>query len=372
MSDEAGVVAGGEVASAAPATVDNSPLSVREAVAAYAERTKREEDTNSSGGAPAEAAATETKSAVEAGAAPSSEGPGETQGDDPADLPPIDRPRSWSKDDDDDWNALPRARQEKIAANERAREAEINRRINEAAEARKAAEAELAKATETSKALAAELPKLEAAAEKWFGDQYPEFKTYDDVVNMARQAEALSQTDPFTSQAMIARITAWREHQQQKAMELSAARDAAKRLEEQKQSEWKSFVQAESEAFENDVPEFKAKKAEYTEKAAQALLDLGFSKEELQKLASGEEKISIFDRRVQKLLFNQVKYSDLKAAPAKAIPNSVPQVQRPGVAQPKGAAADANIQALSQRLTNSGSIKDAFALHQAKKAAAQR
>jgi hypothetical protein len=52
-------------------------------------------------------------------------------------LPPIARPRSWSKDDEDDWQALPRARQEKIAAREAVRSAEIRRMQNEYAKLKK-------------------------------------------------------------------------------------------------------------------------------------------------------------------------------------------------------------------------------------------
>jgi hypothetical protein len=51
-------------------------------------------------------------------------------------VAPIERPRSWSKDDEDDWKALPRARQQKIAAREQARDLEMRRAQSEAGTAR--------------------------------------------------------------------------------------------------------------------------------------------------------------------------------------------------------------------------------------------
>ena len=90
MSDEAGVIAGGEVASApvveAPITTNDTPLSTREAWGAYKERAKREQE--STAGADTGDAAQE--SAVQAGAAPQSEVPGETQATAPAELPTIE------------------------------------------------------------------------------------------------------------------------------------------------------------------------------------------------------------------------------------------------------------------------------------------
>ena len=48
-------------------------------------------------------------------------------------------------------------------------------------------------------------------------------------------------------------------------------------------------------------------------------------------------------------------------------PASHPPVQRPGVSQPKGAALDAEIQHLTQKLEKSGNLKDAAALLRARR-----
>jgi hypothetical protein len=81
--------------------------------------------------------------------------PGETESADPAaesrpeagtDLPPIEPPRSWTKEDKELFTSLPRATQERIAERERSREGDFNRRQQEAAEKSKALEAERSKA----------------------------------------------------------------------------------------------------------------------------------------------------------------------------------------------------------------------------------
>ena len=80
--------------------------------------------------------------------------------------------------DDEKRSGMPslRARQEKIAANERARELEIRQRTNELAEQRKATDVEHAKARDFTKALADKVPMMEAAVQEYMGRQYPEFK----------------------------------------------------------------------------------------------------------------------------------------------------------------------------------------------------
>jgi hypothetical protein len=63
--------------------------------------------------------------------------PGETQGDDRAEAPSIEPPRSWTKEDKELFKGLPRATQERLVARERSRESDFLRRQNEAAEKRR-------------------------------------------------------------------------------------------------------------------------------------------------------------------------------------------------------------------------------------------
>jgi len=62
----------------------------------------------------------EQESTAEAGdAAPAEEqAPGETQVTEPAEVPPIEPPRSWTKEAKERWQSLPRETQEYLAARE--------------------------------------------------------------------------------------------------------------------------------------------------------------------------------------------------------------------------------------------------------------
>lgn len=325
-----------------------------------------------------QATAEEPPLAEKADTDPLQEAPGdvETQVDEPAEeLPPIDPPRSWTKEEKEAFAQWPREAQESVARVASTREAEFRRSQNEAAEARKALDAEHAQAKELTKAMAAKLPELEKAVRDYVGRQYPEFKSAEDVVNYARQAEALAQSDPFTSQAMVARLTAWREDQQNIALQLAEAREADQKLKLSQRSDWAKYIKSESDAFEEDVPEFAAKKDEYTKKAGDMLRELGFKDEELAKLVSGEEKIALFDRRMQRLLFDRVRLSEIKAATAKAIPKPVPPVQRPGVKQggnPSTALQIQNLESQLSKATGNAAIRLAAELTQAKRKAAAR
>lgn len=300
--------------------------------------------------AEAEPATAETESAVEADAAPEGTTAEDQEGE--PDIPAIEPPKSWSKEAHERWAKLDRETQEFLAARDSEDQKAIKRNLQEAAEARKAAEADQAKWKQEREQYVAKqtayTEALEAALSRDFGD----IRTMDDLRKL--QAE-----DPF-------RYQQWDLHQKELAYAKAEQQANELRTAQEKRDTWAKFTKDESDAFENEVPEFKAKKDEYTKKAAEVLTELGFSSEELGKLATGEEKISLFDRRMQHLLFDRIKLSEIKAAPPKAMPKPVPAVQKPGVAPSKGQAAAESIQALTNKLNGSGSVEDAYALYQAR------
>jgi hypothetical protein len=70
------------------------------------------------------------------------------------------------------------------------------------------------------------------------------------------------------------------------------------------------------------------------------------------------------------LIADGLKYRDLLKAPeGRRQAKPVPPVQRPGAKQPSGAANDAKIQALRNKVNDTGSLDDAFDLYRARKAA---
>src|SRR5262249_57942989 len=68
--------------------------------------------------------------------------PGETQADDRAEVPPIEPPRSWTKEDKELFRGLPRETQQRLADRERSRESDFLRRQNEAVEKLKGLDAQ--------------------------------------------------------------------------------------------------------------------------------------------------------------------------------------------------------------------------------------
>ncbi len=286
----------------------------------------------------------------------------EPEGDDPEaeKLPPIERPRSWSKDDDDEWNALPRGRQEKIVANERARESDIRQRINDAAEKNKAAEAKFKEAEQARQQYEVKISSAMQMLEREQTRDFPDIKTMADVERMAAE-------DPF-------RKIQWDTHQQKMAVVAYEDQQAKTRQQQEAQTEWTNHVQKENALAAEHIPELadKIKGPELTKRAADRLTELGFKPEELNDLASGKSKLSIYDHRLQQLIFSDLKLSDIQKAKAVATAKSLPPVQRPGVARPAGAADSDNLRALEDRLTRTGSVKDAEALLNAQIAASRR
>ena len=142
----------------------------------------------------------------------------EPETDDPeADkLPPIERPRSWAKELDEEWASYPREAQERIAKREQERDTAIRRSQNEAAEARKAAEAVQQAAEQARKDYEAKLPALMRELDSVNQATFADIKTMDDVVKL--QAE-----DPF-------RFQAWQVHQMRLQTRSSPRGRARRRL----------------------------------------------------------------------------------------------------------------------------------------------
>jgi hypothetical protein len=358
MSEETGAPAGGESSSApvtvvTPAADIGGDLSVSEAARALqaARKPKASPAAASAGPAPTTEGELAQANADPADAPTLSEGP---QGTDPAQEPPIERPRSWTKDIDDDWKALPRPMQQKIAAREQERERVIRQSQNEAAEKLKGLTAKEQAAEQARQRYEAELPALVKQLQDIQQAAFAEIRTVDDV-------QALAANDPF-------RYLQWQAHQT-KLQAVSAENDKARGQQEQThQTAWARHRQAEDALATELIPELadKVKGPALMKRAVERLGELGFRPDELDRLASGKEKISVFDHRFQQLVFSDLKLSEIQRAKTAVAAKPVPSVQRPGTARPSGNAE--NIQALTAKLNNSGDLKDAAALLQARRA----
>src|SRR3569623_70308 len=102
-------------------------------------------------------------------------------------LPPIEPPRSWTKEEKDRWEALPREAQEEVARIEQSREKEFRRSQNEAADQRKAIEAERTQAEQARKEYEAKLPAIMQALQDVHNSQFADIKTMADVERLAME-----------------------------------------------------------------------------------------------------------------------------------------------------------------------------------------
>ena len=277
-------------------------------------------------------------------------------------MPPIEPPRSWTKEDKEVFSTLPRETQEKIAARDRARETEFRRSQNEAAERSKAFEAERAKVEQARSQYEQALPILLQNLQAGYGNEFADIRTMDDV-------QKLAVSDPI-------RYTQWDAAQKRMAavhQEVMASQERQKADKIQKLNDYRA---REAELFAEKAPEFhdSVQSKKLMDQAVTVLRDLGFQDQELGELYRGEKDISIHDHRFALLLRDGIKWRDaqaqarLKTAQAKPLP----PVQRPGVTRQAVSPAAAEVQQLRAKFEQSRSLKDGAALLQAERRAAQR
>lgn len=331
------------------------PINARDAVGAL--QALREK--NSQAEAPAqEQPAKEENSAPAADATPAGEQTsGETeQANEPADEPPIDPPRSWTKEDKAIWPTLPREHQQRLLDLDRARELEVRRGQNEAAEQRKAAEAERKAAETERQKYEAALPNLQLAIQNHINTEFQDIKTWDDVRTMQRD-------DPM-------RFQQWQIAREQAIAVQNELQQANARLQADQEKQFEAFKVEQTKLFLEKAPEYAdpAKSAQLQIEARALFDDVGLTGEEIEALSAGKSGISIHDYRAQLIIRDALRFRAAQKA-AKAAPlKPVPPVQRPGTASLKGERASERVAELTQKLERTGSVRDAVALLKARRA----
>ncbi|MGM4997839.1 hypothetical protein AB8A05_04175 [Tardiphaga sp. 538_B7_N1_4] len=355
MSDEAGT-AGGEpvtvvtLAADAPASFS----SVAEASRHLTEARKPKQDTPSETNDKARALMAQPADAPElvdeTNAEPAEEQPiGEaTEGSEPAEeLPPIERPRSWTKDVDDDWKALPRTVQEKIASREQEREVAIRRSQNEAADKLKGLTAKEQEVEAARQKYEAQLPALMQALYSVQANTFSDIKTMEDVKNLQR-------TDPF-------RYQEWDVHQKELAAVSYQTKEAEDRQLREKQSKRANYETEQNKLLIELVPEMAdPKKASELRERAVAMLtdDLGLKNDQLSRWMNDDTGHEILSNAgIQKLIADGLKYRDIKSAPKAIADKPLPPVQRPGVRPPANAGTEKTIQALTSQLDKASGLQ---------------
>jgi len=368
MSEEAVAATGGEAV--APASLPEE-LSVHDAGRIWAERLA---GNNSAAPAAPEKAAeveTPTESADEADTTPDEGTIVEDQGDEP-ELPAIDPPRSWSKDAHERWAKLDRETQEYLVARDSEDQKAIKRSLNEAAEQRKAVEAEK-KAIEVErerylKAVSSDIESKEAE----IANRFTHIKSMADVNFLAQRALELANTgnpdDMTASQQVQAYIQAWNDAQTDLAVLKANKAEADQRQTKEEQTRRTSYEQEQNLRLAELVPEMKdeAKETALRDKAIKMLTD-DLTRETLAEwwgTKTGHEILT--HASIQKLIVDGLRYRELQKAPPKAATKPVPPVQKPGIAQNVGDSASERIRTLQKQFERDPTVENATALRLAR------
>lgn len=362
MTDE--TAPGGADSAIAPVvapTPANEAITAREAHQAYTARRERESKAPAAPepepvkaeAAPVEPESVETPDDAQPKADPveTTEEPG------PDESPTPEPPRSWKTDAKEAFKLLPPALQKDVAALERTREVEVRRIQNEAAELRKGVEAQRNEAEQARKQYEAAIPELQKAIAEAKAGEFADIKNQSDVEKLANEDWP--------------RFARWQAHQMKMNAIEGEARAAQQRQQSEYQAKWQEFSAKEDAKAAEFVPELadKAKSAKIADAIGVIGEKHGLSRKEILAAWNGEAVLPLRHSAMQEVIAKAALYDMAKAQAAKPTPKPVPQVQKPGVAQPKGGA-DAAVQALRNKLTNSGRPEDAFALYRARKAAA--
>ena len=333
----------------------------------------RDDDESAGASAPAAQESAFAADAAQADAAPRVEtpgAPGETPAIEPAapdpgleagtEPPPIEPPRSWTKDAKERWQSLPRETQEYLAAREQERDREIRRSQNDAADKLKGVAAREQQADQARQRYETALPHLLQTLQAHEAAEFPDIKSMADVDRLAREDWP--------------RYMQWDVGQKKIAMVTQQLLDAYQRSGQVKSRQFTDFARRQDELFIEKAPDMAdAGKAAALQSAAMTVLKgLGFDEGELVQSWQGVKDLSLRDHRVQLLVRDATLWREAQQKAKAASARPMPPVQRPGVAQPKGAAQEAQIANLNKRLdTASGNnaLRTAAELLRARRAA---
>lgn len=280
----------------------------------------------------------------------------EDEGTDPAEEPPLDLPRSWSKDRADHWTKLDRATQELLLEHDRKASVEVRRAQNEAAEKAKAIEADRQAYEQARQQYETQLPILLSSLQSQAASEFQDIKTWADVANM--QAN-----DPI-------RYQRWDLYQKQAAAIQQEHQAAQTRQQQEEQDRFQRFITDETNRLYEVAPEFAdpEQQPKLVAQIKELFSDVGFSDDEVRGAYQGQP-LSVYDHRTQLIIRDAMKYRASQKALKKAAPKPAQPVQRPGNATSRGEAKSAQVETLANKLNQSHSVDDALALWQARRRA---
>lgn len=271
---------------------------------------------------------------------------------DPApEEPSIEAPRSWTKEEKEAFKLLPPEHQQRIAERERKREADIRQGQNEAAEIRKAAEAERQRMEQARQQYEEALPQVLQQLNAQYQSEFADIRNMDDVRRLAKE-------DPL-------RFSDWQGFQMQRSEMLKQHHQAQARRQQEEAEGFKSWAAEQDKRASERIPELADPvKAEKVQKEAVGYLTetLGWDEGKIRNLWTGADKISARDADFQMILRDAARWQAAQKAAKTAAAKPVPPVQRPGTAVSKGDAQQADIQNLTRRLERATSTQEQIRL----------
>jgi len=288
--------------------------------------------------------------------------PSETQEDSPAEeLPPIDPPRSWSKEEKELFNSLPREMQERTAERERLRENDFLQRQNAAAEKTKALEAKEKAADEARTQYEQAAQNALQVLQQQQASEFADIKTQADVQKLATE-------DPF-------RFVQWQARQQLISHQVAEVQNLQTQRERESQQRFQSWSKEQDSTFEKMFPEFsdKEKAPALRASVAKYLTDeIGVPQESISKLWNTD---TFRDAMWQRVIYDASRFHSAQQKAKSAVQAPKPPVQRPGTSAPKGQLFQESLDAARERLQGAKGEKAtdaAVAWIQAKRKAASR
>jgi hypothetical protein len=255
-------------------------------------------------------------------------------------LPPVAPPRSWSKEDKELFNSLPRETQERVAERERSRESDFLRRQNEAAEHSKAVQAERQAAEQARQQYEQAIQATAGTLMESMNKDFADIRSWADVEKMAAE-------DPFRYSQFDARMKGLQ------AMQAEQQRAQYQRQQEAQQH-FEQWSAEQDRLFTEAVPEFadEAKAGAARKEVVSYLTEtIGVDAKDLPALWKGASPIFLRDAKVQRIVRDAAKWNAASKKAATAAKAQVPPVQRPGTAPAKGANNATTLASLQQQLS---------------------
>ncbi len=284
---------------------------------------------------------------------------------DPANEPPVEAPRSWSKEEKERFQSLPRETQEYLNRRENERDTALRRGQNDTATLRQNLEAREQALQQQQQQYEQLLPALLQQYQEQQQGQFADIRTQADVDNMARNDWQ--------------RFAMWQAHQMKVQNVQQQMQANYQRSQQEYQTKWQQFATNEDNLFAQHATEMNdpEQAKDVAGKAVAYLRDTGFSDDDLNKLWSGQASVSLRDHRMQLMIRDAAIGRAAKAGVAAkkaAMPAS--RTLRPGTPAERASDAQVNLDSLSKQLDARDSglagVRNATELLMARRAARRR